>query len=92
MSKKTNTLLFILAGTIFNILVTIISFLVLLITYSRFLFSLIPQSAIAWVIPVMFTVSIFVSFLVYRIVLNKIMKKVDIEKYFDSIFKSRRTV
>ena len=92
MSKKTNTFLFILGGTIFNILVTIISFLVFLIIYSRFLFSLLPESAMPWVIPVIFTVSILVSFIVYRVVLNKIMKKVDMEKYFDPIFKSRRTV
>ena len=92
MSKKTNTLLFILGGTIFNILVTIISFLIFLIIYSRFLYSLLPENAIAWVIPVIFTGSILVSFFVYRMVLNKIMKKVDMEKYFDPIFKSRRTV
>ena len=92
MSKKTNTLLFILGGTIFNILVTIISFLIFLIIYSRFLYTLLPENAIAWVIPVIFTGSILVSFFVYRMVLNKIMKKVDMEKYFDPIFKSRRTV
>ena len=92
MSKKTNTFLFILGGTVFNILVTIVSFLIFLMIYSRFLFSLIPQSALAWVIPVIFTVSILVSFLVYRLLLNKIMKKVDMEKYFDPIFKSRRMV
>ena len=90
MSKKTNTLLFILGGTVFNILVTIVSILVLLVIYSRFFYSLLPESTVAWVIPVIFTISILVSFFVYRLVLNLIMKKVDMEKYFDPIFKSRR--
>jgi phosphoglycerol transferase MdoB-like AlkP superfamily enzyme len=92
MSKKTNTLLFILGGTAFNILVTIICFIALLVIYSRFLFPTLPESSAAWVMPVLFVVSIVVSFLAYRLAIKIIMKKIDMEKYFDPIFGPRRPV
>ena len=90
MSKKTNTLLFILGGTAFNILVTIICFIVLLVIYSRFLYTQLPESSAAWIMPVIFVLSIVASFLIYRVVIKIVMKKVDMEKYFDPIFGPRR--
>ena len=89
MSKKTNTLLFILGGTVFNILVTVLSFILLLLIYSKFLYPHIPESIAAWIMPAVFIVSIVVSFLVYRLAVKMIMEKVDMEKYFDPIFTRR---
>ena len=86
MGKKTNTLLFVLGGTVFNILVTVLSILAFLVIYGKFFYSLLPEHSVGWAIPVIFTASIIVSFLVYRAVLKTIMKKVDIEKHFDPIF------
>ena len=90
MSKKTNTLLFILGGTIFNVLITVISFLVFLLIYSKVLYGRINESSAAWVLPVLFIAAIVVSFLVYRLAIKIIMKKVNMEKHFDPIFKQRR--
>jgi len=90
MSKKTNTLLFILGGTAFNILVTIISFIVLLLIYSKYFYARLPESTAAWIMPIIFIVSIVISFLAYRMVIKMITKKVDMEKYFDPIFGPRR--
>ena len=90
MSKKTNTLLFILGGTVFNILVTIICFIILLAIYGNILSSMLPESAVAWILPVIFVVSIVASFLIYRLAIKIVMKKVDMEKYFDPIFGHRR--
>jgi Fe2+ transport system protein B len=89
MSKKTNTLLFILGGTVFNILVTIISFVVFLAIFSRF-YAALPESAAGWAIPAIFVLSIVVSFVVYRVAIKIITKKVDMEKYFDPLFGPRR--
>ena len=87
MNKKTNTFLFILGGTVFNILVTVFCFFVFLFLYSRFLYPYLPENSIAWMLPVNFVASIVASFLIYRLVVFKvIMKKVDMEKYFDPIF------
>jgi hypothetical protein len=90
MSKKTNTLFFILVATIFNILVTIASFLVLLLFFTLVIMPRLPENAATWAIPVIFVGSIAVSFLVYRMVLKFFLKKVDMEKHFDPIFGSRK--
>jgi len=90
MSKKTNTLLFILGGTVFNILITVLSFLLLLLIYGKFIYQYLSGTSSAWVLPIIFVASIVISFLVYRFAIRVIMKKVDMEKYFDPIFKTRK--
>jgi len=90
MNKKTNTLLFILAGTLFNILVTILSFLIILFIYARVLHPVLPENSIAWILPLGFVAAIVVSFVVYRLVIKTIVKKVDMDKYFSPIFGAKR--
>ena len=90
MSKKTNTLWFILGATVFNILTTIICFLLLLVVYARFFLPSLPETAAAWGFPIIFIGAIVLSFFLYRYILKLIMKKVDIEKHFDPIFGRRR--
>ena len=90
MNKKTNTVLFILAGTVFNILITVLSFLIFLVIYTKFFYARAPETSVAWILPVIFLASIVASFLVYRFVIKFIMKKVDMDKYFDPIFMPRR--
>ena len=90
MSKKTNTLLFILIATLFNVLVTVFCFVAFLIICTKFFIPVIPESMSPWIMPVLFVASIVASFLVYRLVMKILMKKVNIEKYFDPIFGKRR--
>ena len=90
MSKKTNTLLFILGGTVFNIIITILFFIIFLAIYSAVLLPVLPESSAAWALPVVFVASIAVSFFVYRLAVKLVMKKVDMEKHFDPIFGRRR--
>jgi hypothetical protein len=94
MSKKSNTLLFILAATVFNILITIIAFLALLFLFTFAVRPRLPEPAAnraaAWAIPVIFIGAIALSFVVYRIVLKVFMKRVNIEEHFDPIFGARR--
>jgi hypothetical protein len=89
-NKKTNTLLFILGGTVFNIIVTILSFTTLLLIYGKFFANLLPERGAAYAIPVIFVASIIASFFIYRLVIRTLFKKVDMGKYFDPIFKQRR--
>ncbi|MDR2534450.1 MAG: leader peptide processing enzyme [Treponema sp.] len=91
MSKKTNTLLFILGATVFNLLITMVSLVTLMIVYFKLIAPVLPESAAAWGMPVIFVGAIGLSFLVYKIVLKQITKRVDMEKYFDPIFNFRRT-
>jgi hypothetical protein len=90
MNKKVNTLLFILGATVFNIIITIVSFIVLFVLYAKFVSPMLPENAAAWGFPVIFIASIAVSFLLYRVILKYILAKVNVEKYFDPIFNGRR--
>ena len=90
MNKKLNTALFIVGATLFNILVTVLSFLLLLVVYARFLMRYLPEGAQAWSFPAIFIVAIAVSFVVYRFALKLLLKKIEMEKYFDPIFNSRK--
>ena len=90
MSKKSNTLWFILGATAFNILTTLIFFILLLIIYARLFMPYLPEEAAAWGFPVIFIGAIALSFVLYRVILKQVMKKYDFEKYFDPIFGRRR--
>jgi hypothetical protein len=94
MSKKTNTLLFILAATVFNILLTVAAFMALLLLFTFVIMPRLPEPAAAkaatWAIPAIFIGAIAISFAVYRLILKVFMKKVNIEKHFDPIFGGRR--
>ena len=90
MNKKLNTALFILGATLFNILITVLSFLLLLIVYARFLMQRLPETAQAWSFPLIFIAAIVISFIVYRFALKLLLKKVEMDKYFDPIFSSKK--
>jgi hypothetical protein len=97
MSKKTNTLLFMLGATVFNVLITIITFVVLLVVYGRFVVPLIPSPdpenpnpIIGWGLPVIFVGAIALSFVLYRFILKKVIKRIDMDKYFDPLVNRRR--
>jgi uncharacterized membrane protein (DUF485 family) len=90
MSKKSNTLLFILGATVFNVLTTIVFLLILLVFYARLLAPLLPGESAGWGFPVIFILSFVLSFILYRLILKQVMKKIEMEKYFDPIFGARR--
>jgi hypothetical protein len=89
MNKKVNTLLFILGATFFNVIIAVISFLLLLILYARFIMPRIPESGYQWGFTLIFIASIAVSIAVYRLVLRHFLDKIEIEKYFDPLFVKR---
>jgi len=90
MNKKVNTLLFILGATLLNIIVTVLCFVLLLLLYVKVLMPLLPGESRAWAFPIMFIVAIAITFFLYRFALNLLLKKVQIEKYFDPIFGGKR--
>jgi hypothetical protein len=86
MNKKVNTILFILGATVFNILITVLFFLLLLIVYAKFLMRLLPEGAQTWAFPLIFIAAMVIAFIIYRYAIRFLMKKVDMEKYFDPLF------
>ncbi|MDR3248195.1 MAG: leader peptide processing enzyme [Treponema sp.] len=87
MNKRANTILFILGATVFNVLLYIICFLVLLVIYSRLG---IPDSAQQWGLIIIMILPIVISFVVYRFALKLLLKKIDVEKHFAPLFGGRR--
>jgi hypothetical protein len=90
MNKKTNTFLFILGATVFNVIVTVASFLILLILFLKFLAPILPQDAGAWGLPVVFVGAIAIAFILYRFVLKMLIKRIDVDRYFDPLFRPRK--
>ena len=90
MNKKLNTIFFILGATLFNVLVTVGVFLLLFTVYVHLLMRRLPGAVHAWTVPLFFIAAITVSYIVYKFALNLILKKIDMERYFDVIFNRRR--
>ena len=86
MDKKVNTILFILAGTLFNVIVAVACFILLFILFVNFIVDAVPEDARVWVLVFFFIASIAASFFAYRGLINFLIKKVDVEKYFDPLF------
>jgi hypothetical protein len=89
MNKKVNTILFILGATVFNIAVTVVSFLLLLIIYAKTIMRILPEGAQAWSFPFIFITALVIAFFAYRYTLRFLIKRIEIEKYFDPIFVSK---
>ena len=90
MNKRLNTILFILGATLFNVLVTILSFLLLSVVYVKYIMHLLSESAQMWSFPLIFIAAMAIAFIVYRYALRFLLKKVDMEKYFDPLFAGRQ--
>ena len=86
MNKKVNTFLFILGATVFNVLVAIICFFLLTFLYLTFIAHLLPEQGHVWSFTFIFLACIVLSILVYRFAVKFLLKKIDVEKYFDPIF------
>ena len=91
MNKKANTILFILGATVFNLLTMAILFLVpLAILLFLFRDSESLGNFIGIVSLLLFFAALVGSFFVYGFVMKKISAKVDMDKYFDPIFKKKK--
>ena len=86
MNKKVNTLLFVLCATLFNVLVAILTCILLILLYTFLLSQIVPDAVNDWILPIIFMLGIVTSFLSYRALFKFLVKKIDVEKYFDPIF------
>jgi len=89
MNKKVNTILFILGATVFNVIVTVVTFLLLLIIYAKTIMRVLPEGMQSWSFPLLFIAALAVAFFAYRYVLHFLLDRIEIEKYFDPIFVSK---
>jgi hypothetical protein len=89
MNKRINTLLFILGATAFNVIIIVVIFLGLTFLYGKLIMPLIPEAVYSWGFVVVILASIAVSFVAYRILFKYLLKKIDVDKYFDPLFVRR---
>jgi hypothetical protein len=90
MTKKTNTVLFILAATGFNIILTGLVFVLLFLFFFVAVRPFISDGYAVFGLPAVFIVSIFLSFVIYRALFKRFMKKIDAEKVFDTSFSFKK--
>ena len=75
MKKKPGMILFMLAATVFNIVITIVCFLILMLLYTIFVAPYIPEDVSSFGFPVIFLASFIISFLAYQKALKLYLKK-----------------
>jgi hypothetical protein len=86
MTKRGNTILFIIAAAGFNILLTVMVFIVLFLLFFAFIKPLTSDTGIVFALPIIFIMAVFVSFVLYRVLLRRFLHRVDMDKYFDTAF------
>lgn len=90
MNKKLNTVLFVLGATVVNVLIMLVILTVGLVLVSR----LLPESAQQHIGQILFIVVFIVaiagSFFAYNRLIKFISRKIDMDKYFDPIFRSKK--
>jgi hypothetical protein len=87
MNKKTNTLFFVFAATLANLLLTILSFMLLYLPYALWIAPRLPPSSVVWILALLFLLALVISVIVYQALLKLFIKKVDVRKHFDPIIK-----
>jgi hypothetical protein len=87
-----NTFLFMVAATVGNIVIMVGMFLLLLVIAMQVLVANVPalDPFRGIIVIVVILLSLVGTFFVYNLIMDKIMKKVDMEKYFHPIIKPRK--
>lgn len=86
-NRKLNSVLFVLGATVMNILVMIGAFAILFMLHIRFLAPLVSQDLSLWITVGILIVSILMSYFLYHLFIKWFSRRVDMEKYFDPLFR-----
>lgn len=90
MNKKTNTVFFMIGATIYNLLVMVvfaIPFVILILAFKERIAGNLPVIIIS-LVP--FLGAPAGSFFIYGLTMRKISEKVDMDKYFEPVFKKKK--
>lgn len=89
MNKKANTVLFVLGATVVNVIIMMVIFLAVFVLYGKFLAPAIPDQVDQIMMIVIFIGSIVLTYFIYHRMIKYLTNKIDMEKYFDPIFRPR---
>jgi len=90
MNKRTNTVLFLIGATVFNLLVMFALIVLTLALIGAIFRDRLSANLMSILMVVIFVGSIAASFLIYSRLIKWLSRKVDMEKYFMPIFKRKR--
>jgi len=90
MNKKANTVLFIIGATIFNVLIIFVVYFGCILIFFRLFYNDSMADYVGILNIVFFIGSIVGSFVIYRIALKIISKKIDMDKYFEPIISRKK--
>ena len=90
MNKKANTVLFIIGATIFNVLIIFVVYIGCILIFYRLFYNDSMTDYVGILNIVFFIGSIIGSFVIYRIALKIISKKIDMDKYFEPIISRKK--
>ena len=91
MNKKLNTVLFLIGATLSNIIIILILWLIPLYLYMTFIAQFANEKLTGLIVVVLFIAAILGTYLLYNAIMAKILKKVDMEKYFELNFKKKKS-
>jgi membrane protein implicated in regulation of membrane protease activity len=86
MNRRINSVLFVIAATIANIVVMMILFVVLLLVFARFFAPSLPPQANQIMLMVLFVGSVVATYVIYHRVVRRLGEQYDLQKYFGPIF------
>ncbi len=90
MNKKVNTLFFLIAASLYNIIIMILIIVALLFVVSRLLPRHVSPSLASSIFIVVFILGIAGSFFVYHRTIRYLSKKIDMDKYFHPLFGKKK--
>ncbi len=90
MNKKTNTVLFLIGATVFNLLVMFILIVLSLVLISVVFRDRLNPNVLSILMILLFIGSIAGAFFIYNRVLKLLTKKIDMDKYFMPLFRRKR--
>lgn len=86
MNRRLNSVLFVLAATIANILAMVVIFALLLVIFARFIAPALPTQVNQVMFLVLFLVSVVGTYVIYHRVMRMLMNKYDLRKHFGPVF------
>lgn len=90
MNKKANTILFVLAATVLNVLVMGIVFTLLLVVLSSIAPPTLSPEFGTLAVAMIFLATIIVTYVLYHYAVKLLSRKIDLERYFEPIFRTRK--
>jgi hypothetical protein len=87
MTKKQNTIVFILAGTVFNIVVTMGLIFGLSALYGGLLAPLLAKDVVPYGLIAIIIGSFVAAYFIYNGSVKLLMRKIDFDKHFDPLFR-----